>query len=198
MSIAYRFYAIVDDQYVCLSRMPSFIEQLLLLNITCVQLRVKSSAPANFIAVARACLAILKPRQIPLIINDSLDVMINAEADGVHLGQSDLDCRSARSIVGTEKIIGLSIETVEQAKQCRDYPVDYFGVGAVFTTQTKIDVTQAIGLARLKEINALLAKPVVAIGGINFENFQEVLQIGVAGVVMVSALTRQFLPRNDI
>lgn len=139
---------------------------------------------------AKACLKICRSHGIPLLINDRIDVAIACDADGVHVGQSDMPARVARTLLGPEKIIGVSCKTTEQAHQAWIDGADYIGCGGVYPTNTKAN-NLTVGLDGLKAVCVASKLPVVAIGGIDASNACSVMQIGVPnlkGVAVVSAL----------
>jgi thiamine-phosphate pyrophosphorylase len=152
-----------------------------------VQLREKEAPDEEVIAIGRRLRSFLKPLGIPLIINDRINVAKAVGADGVHLGQSDRKVAEARGILGREAIIGLSVETMEQAIAANGEEVDYLAASPLFLTNTKSDCGQPWGLDGLKELCSLRI-PVVAIGGINETNIVDVCAQGVAGVAVVSAI----------
>lgn len=163
--------------------------------VTLVQLREKISSTMTrdkIIASAKLLQTLLKPYQVPLIINDHVDIALEINADGVHLGQNDMTPQAAREILGPTKIIGHSISTISEAKiaQKKLHGIaDYFGVGPIFTTITKQDAAPALGSTKLKKILALLSKkPVIAIGGITTENIQEILLPDIHGIAVSSAI----------
>jgi thiamine-phosphate pyrophosphorylase len=130
----------------------------------------------------------LNPLQVPLIVNDRVDIALEIEADGVHIGQRDMDPAGARRLLGPDAIIGLSIETIEQARAAVSFDVDYLGVGPVFATATKIDAALPLGVAALARVRAISRHAIVAIGGIGLENARQVIDSGVDGVAIVSAI----------
>ena len=130
---------------------------------------------------------------VPFIINDNIEVALKADADGVHVGQKDMEAGNVRELIGKDKILGVSAQTVEQALAAERSGADYLGVGAVFSTATKQDA-QNVGISVLKEICRAVSIPVVAIGGINAYNIKELKGSGIAGAAVVSALFAQ----NDI
>ncbi|MCX8160727.1 MAG: thiamine phosphate synthase [Candidatus Saccharicenans sp.] len=155
--------------------------------VTVVQLREKDCSSREFLQLALALKKIL-PAEIPLIINDRLDVALAAEAAGVHLGQSDLPVKVARKYLGRRAIIGLSVENLEQLEEAKDLPVDYLAISPVFATPTKTDAGPAWGLAGLARARSLTSLPLVAIGGLNENNVAEVIRAGADGVAVVSAI----------
>lgn len=183
----YELYQIIDDAFCPLAEMRNTTEKLVDAGVTCVQLRMKNSIPADIIAIGNLLLPILRTKNIPLIINDHIELAKQLDADGVHIGQGDVNPIDARNYLGKNKIIGLSIETLEQAKQAINFDVDYFGVGPIFTTSSKLDAAIPIGTEQLKLIANILNKPIVAIGGINLQNLPAVLNTGVKGIAIISA-----------
>lgn len=156
--------------------------------VTAVQLREKSCPMSDFIELGRELKSLLAPLQVPLIVNDRVDIALEIGADGVHIGQRDMDYRRARSLLGRDAIIGLSIETIEQAKAAGPLDVDYLGVGPVFATATKTDAAPPMGLAALAQVRAISRRAIVAIGGIGLENARQAIDAGADGVAVVSAL----------
>ncbi|XP_062030278.1 thiamine biosynthetic bifunctional enzyme TH1, chloroplastic isoform X2 [Rosa rugosa] len=157
---------------------------------TIVQLREKDIETRDFLEAAKSCLQICRSHGVPLLINDRIDVALACDADGVHIGQSDMPTHVARALLGPEKIIGVSCKTPEHAEQAWIAGADYIGCGGVHPTNTKAN-NLTIGLEGLKTVCLASKLPVVAIGGINTSNAQLVMQIGVPnlkGVAVVSAL----------
>jgi thiamine-phosphate pyrophosphorylase len=156
--------------------------------VTAVQLREKHCGTREFVELARCLKALLAPCGVPLIVNDRVDVALAAGADGVHLGQSDLDCRDARRLLGPDAIVGLSVETMEQAERAAALDVDYLGVSPIFSTPTKTDTAAAWGVAGLAALRQVSKHVLVAIGGINLGNAAEVIGAGAEGIAVVSAI----------
>jgi len=134
---------------------------------TIVQLREKNISTIEFYNIACSLKELLTPHNIPLIINDRLDIAIASNADGIHIGQSDMPYEVVRKILGKDKIIGLSVETVEQAREANKLDVDYIGLSPVFSTNTKTDINTPLELEGIKEIASFTKHKTVAIGGIN-------------------------------
>lgn len=155
---------------------------------TCVQLREKTCGTAEFIDQALAVRELLDRRGVPLIINDRIDVALAVEADGVHLGQSDMPCRLARSILPADMIIGVSAESSADALAAQRDGADYIGVSPIYATPTKTDTAPPLGLAGLREIRALVDLPLVGIGGLNAANAAEAIAHGADGVAVVSEI----------
>jgi thiamine-phosphate pyrophosphorylase len=156
--------------------------------ITCVQLREKHCGTREFIHEASALRLLLRNHDIPLIINDRLDIALAVEADGVHLGQSDMPMAMARKIAGNSLIIGISAESTDDALRAEQEGADYIGISPVFATPTKTDTGAPLGLAGINKIRGLVDIPLVGIGGINQENAASVIAAGADGVAVVSAI----------
>ena len=156
--------------------------------VTAVQLREKSCPTSDFVQLGRELKKLLASHQVPLIVNDRVDLALEIGADGVHIGQHDMDPERARRLLGPDAIIGLSIETVEQARAAVSLDVDYLGVGPVFATATKMDAAPPLGLAALARVRAISRHRVVAIGGIGLENARQAIHSGADGVAVVSAI----------
>jgi hydroxymethylpyrimidine kinase / phosphomethylpyrimidine kinase / thiamine-phosphate diphosphorylase len=152
--------------------------------------REKEMGTREFIQTAEACMEICQAHKIPLLINDRVDVALACNADGVHVGQSDMPARTVRALLGPSKIIGVSCKTTAQAEQAWMDGADYIGCGGVFPTNTKKN-NITVGLGGLKEVCLASKLPVVAIGGVGIGNASLVMEIGVKnlkGVAVVSAL----------
>ena len=156
--------------------------------VTAVQLRVKHGPTRAFVEDARRLVAALRPIGIPLIVNDRVDIALAADADGVHVGQSDMDVRDARALIGPDRILGLSITEEKDLDRSDLTLVDYLGVGPVFATPTKADAAPPMGMAGLKRIASLTGLPIVAIGGIHAGNTASAIAAGAKGVSVVSAI----------
>lgn len=152
-----------------------------------IQLREKDLPTRLWVEEAQKVREVTHRRGIPLIVNDRIDIALAIDADGVHLGQEDMPLALARKIAPS-LIIGYSVSTVEEALEAEREGADYLGAGTVFPTSTKKDAGEPIGLERLREIKKAVNIPVVAIGGINLSNLEEVLATGVDGVAVVSAI----------
>ena len=164
--------------------------------VTMVQLREKDCSTAEFVALARDLKSALQPLGIPLIINDRIDVALAVDADGVHIGQSDMPYEAARALLGKDKIIGLSVETMDEVIAANALDVDYIGISPVFDTPTKIDTLTPFGLKGVEEVMRLSRHRCVAIGGMNRDTIGEVIARGVEGVAVVSAIVTAESPRE--
>lgn len=164
--------------------------------VTMVQLREKECSTAEFIALARELKRTLIPLGIPLIINDRVDVALAVDADGVHIGQSDMPYETARALLGKDKIIGLSVETMEEVIAANALDVDYIGISPVYATPTKTDTLAPFGLEGIEKVMRLSRHRCVAIGGMNRNTIGEVIERGVEGVAVVSAIVAAESPRE--
>ena len=156
--------------------------------VTCVQLREKECSTREFIDQALSIKDILKTHNIPLIINDRLDVAQAINADGVHLGQTDMPLDMARAIVQDSMIIGISAESFEDAVEAEKGGADYLGVSPIYATPTKTDTAPPLGLQGLRQIRAAVSIPLVGIGGLNRDNAAEAIRNGADGIAVVSAI----------
>jgi thiamine-phosphate pyrophosphorylase len=159
--------------------------------VTMVQIREKEAETREFYDIAREVRAVTKRRRVPLVVNDRIDIALAVEADGLHLGQTDMPLETARRLVGKKMFIGISAGTVEEALAAERGGADYLGIGAVYPTGSKPDAGAAIGPGRLREIRAAVRLPFVAIGGIGPQNAAEVLAAGADGVAVISAILSQ-------
>ena len=154
-----------------------------------IQLRDKLSAPREFYREAAAALQIARDHGARLIINDRVDIALALKADGVHLGQTDIPVAAARRLLGKETIIGFSTHNMEQAKLAANLPVDYLAFGPIFPTSTKENPEPVTGLVAMSEVATSKGSlPLVAIGGITFENAREVLKAGADTVAVIAEL----------
>ena len=155
---------------------------------TVIQFRDKEMKDSEAVVACREIYKLTKKKGVPFIVNDRVEVAKAVDVDGVHLGQEDMSFGSARRILGKEKIIGISAETVEQALKAVEGGADYLGIGPIYPTTTKPDAGSALGISRLKEIKDSVNIPIVAIGGINEDNLEEVIKAGADGVAVISAI----------
>ena len=164
--------------------------------VTMVQLREKDIDTRTFIEEALELKALLGPLGVPLIINDRVDVALAADADGVHIGQSDMPYAMARAILGPARIIGLSVENFAQIEEANGLDVDYIGVSPVFATPTKTDTAAPFGLDGLAKAVEMSVHPTVAIGGMNAGTAADVIATGTDGLAVVSAIVCAPSPRK--
>ncbi|MCE2992681.1 MAG: thiamine phosphate synthase [Alphaproteobacteria bacterium] len=164
-----------------------FVKNCIDAGITCVQLREKSYSYEELLCFGRQLKNLLDAYNIPLIINDHVSLCTELDAAGIHLGQSDQDPREARVLLGSHKIIGLSIDNLQQAFLANDLPIDYIGVGAIFYTHSKTDIKTFWGLDGLEKVSSITHHPIIAIGGINLENALSIMYSGASGIAAISA-----------
>ncbi len=155
---------------------------------TVIQLREKEATTREMVELGQALLQITREAGVPLIVNDRVDVALAIDADGVHVGQDDMPAAIARRLIGPDKILGVSAETVEEALAAQRDGADYLGVGDIYGTTTKPDAGPPIGLEGLRRIVEAVTIPCVGIGGITPENAAAVVKAGAAGVAVVSAV----------
>lgn len=174
-----------------------FILQAIEGGVTLIQLREKSKSLSQIRRMALELKAILRPFKIPLIINDRVEIAKEIDADGIHLGQSDLSPSDARQILGPTKIIGLSVETFAELEIANQLTcIDYIAASAVFPSKTKSDCKTTWGLDGLKEIVQKSKYPVIAIGGINHHNIHNIIESGACGAAVISAIHNQDDPEK--
>ncbi len=183
-------YVVTDRTWLNGAPLENVVEKVLKAGATFLQLREKDLADAEFLAEAKKLKPLAQKYHVPFVINDNVSVAMQCDADGVHVGQSDIAGRNIRALIGPDKILGVSANTVEAAKRAQDSGADYIGVGAVFGTATKKDA-QAISVERLREICDAVSIPVVAIGGIGAHNILQLQGSGIDGVAVISAVFAQ-------
>ncbi len=183
-------YAVTDRAWLGERTLSACVKESIQAGVTFVQLREKELSFEAFLHEAREIKQITDCYRIPFVINDNVDVAIACDADGVHVGQSDMAADDVRARIGEGKILGVSVLTVEQATLAQERGADYLGVGTVFPTATKRDA-DVVTLATLAEICAAVAIPVVAIGGVGRGNILQLKGTGIDGVAVVSAIFAQ-------
>ncbi|WP_237487061.1 thiamine phosphate synthase [Vibrio hippocampi] len=191
----YKLYLVTDDQQ-DVDTLVHVVEQAVLGGVTMVQVREKHGDVQAFIQRAQAVKAALTGTGVPLIINDRVDVALAVDADGVHLGQSDMPVEYARQLLGKDKIVGLSIESEAQLAQVANLSVDYIGLSAIFPTPTKTNTKTHWGVEGLRHALSCVDVPIVAIGGINRDNIPQLWATGVHGLALVSAICHAKDPRH--
>lgn len=190
-----RLYLVTDSELIRGRPLVDVVNAAVQGGVSCVQLREKQLGTRDFLARALALKALLKPLRIPLVINDRVDVALACDADGVHLGQSDMPADEARRLLPAHVFIGWSVESPADAARSALMPVDYLGVSPVFATPTKTDTQAPWGLAGLRQVRAQTSLPLVAIGGIHPGNAAEVMAAGADSLAVVSALCAADDPR---
>jgi thiamine-phosphate pyrophosphorylase len=156
--------------------------------VSCIQVREKTCSTGEFIDEALAIRSLLARHEIPLIINDRVDVALAVKADGIHLGQKDMPCSMARQLIPESMIVGISVESLDDAIAAQKDGADYLGVSPIYPTPTKTDTAQALGLEGLRSIRSEVDLPLVGIGGLNADNAAAVIYNGADGVAVVSAI----------
>lgn len=187
---AMRLYAVTDRSWLIGESLEEKVEQAIAGGITFLQIREKNIEEEEFIQRAKGLCALAKRKKIPIVVNDNVMVALKSGADGVHIGQEDGDVAQIRHILGEEKILGVSVHTVEEALLAQAQGADYIGVGAVCTTSTKQDA-KSVSPDTLKAICRQVRVPVVAIGGINKDTIHQLSGSGIDGVAVVSAIFKE-------
>ena len=182
-----RLYAVTDRSWLGEQTLYEQVEEALRGGATMVQIREKELDEEDFEDEARDIQKLCRKYQVPLIINDNVALAKRMDADGVHIGQSDMEMKNARKLLGEDKIIGVTAKTIEQAKAAEAAGADYLGSGAVFGSSTKLDA-KPMEHALFQEICESVAIPVVAIGGITADNVMQLKGRGMAGVAVVSGI----------
>lgn len=188
--VDYTLYLVTDRRLMSCDTIERSVECAIAGGASVIQLREKDCSSREFYELALRIKRITEPNNVPLIINDRIDICLAADADGVHLGQSDIPCREARRILGAEKIIGVSAALPEEARQAQEDGADYLGIGAVFPTSTKNDA-RAVSPETLREIRAAVTIPFVVIGGVNAQSITRLYCMGIDGAAVVSAVVAQ-------
>ena len=182
-------YLITDDGYLEGRDWLKAIEDAIKGGVTIVQYRSKnlSKTTREMYEELLQLRELTKRYNVPLIVNDRIDLALAVDADGVHIGQDDLPAEVVRKILGKEKIIGISTHSIEEVKAANNLPVDYIAFGSIFRTPTK-EKPLVVGTGLLKEAKEVAKKPLVAIGGLMPYNVEEVIKVGVDGVAVISAI----------
>lgn len=181
-------YAITDREWLKEGEtLESVVEDVLKSGATFLQLREKIQGHEEIVKTARNLQTLCKKYNVPFVVNDDIMAAKEIDADGVHIGQSDMEYTKAREILGPDKIIGVSAGNLAEAKEAERVGADYIGVGAIFHTDTKKDAT-SLTMAQLKEISEEVSIPVVAIGGISIDNALELKGTGIDGICVISAI----------
>ena len=183
-------YAVTDRHWLNGATLISQVEAALKGGATLIQLREKNLDDKAFYQEALEIQKLCKEYKVPFVINDNVELAKKIGADGVHVGQSDMEALDVRKVLGDDKIIGVSAQTVEQAELAEKHGADYLGVGAVFPTGSKNDATE-VSFETLQEICEHVHIPVIAIGGITRDNVVELSQSGICGIAVISAIFGQ-------
>ncbi|SOD93518.1 thiamine phosphate synthase [Spirosoma fluviale] len=174
--------------------LPFVVEEACRAGVRWVQLREKELSTRAFLELGVALKRITQAYGAKLIINDRVDIALAVDADGVHVGQDDMPYQLVRSLIGPDKIIGLSINNITELEAAQGADLDYLGIATIFPTGTKQDTSSLLGLAGLRAICQQTSLPTFAIGGINAATIQSVLQAGASGAAVVSAICGQSSP----
>ena len=182
-------YLVTDRRWID-KPLEEVVEEAIKSGVTMVQLREKDLGHEDFVDLGRKIKKVTDSYNIPFVINDNVEVAKEIDADGVHIGQGDMDAREARKILGKEKIIGVSASNLYEAERAEKATADYLGVGALFTTDSKDD-TESVTYEELKEIVEKTGIPVVGIGGIDKDNISELRGSNISGVAVISAILKE-------
>lgn len=190
-----KVYPITDANITKLSHLEQ-VKQLIAGGAKLIQLREKHASPKEFYESAKEVMDFVQNTDVKIIINDRIDIALTVKADGVHLGQDDISPISAREILGEDAIIGFSTHNVIEAIEATKFPLNYVAIGPIFDTATKENPDATIGIDGLKSVREAIGNfPLVAIGGIDFENYHPVLENGADSVAIISAILK---PSNQI
>jgi thiamine-phosphate pyrophosphorylase len=194
MKVDLRLYALLDPQRAGGRMLPDLARLVVEGGATLLQLRDKNGGPRQVIEEARAIRQAIAGSSVPLLINDRVDIALAADADGVHIGQDDMSAADARRLLGKDKIIGLSIKTMREAREAPVDLIDYACIGGVFATMSKNNPNPPIGVEGLRAIASVFRErapnlPLGAIAGIDASSAASVMQAGVEGVAVISALS---------
>ena len=182
-----RLYAVTDRSWLGTQALAQQVEQALRGGATCVQLREKELNPEDFLSEAKQIKTLCARYGVPLIINDNVELALKVDADGVHVGQEDMDARDVRNLIGADKILGVTAKTIEQAQKAQLAGADYLGSGAVFGSTTKPNA-RPMTKELLHSICQSVTIPVVAIGGIHRGNIASLAGTGIRGAAVVSGI----------
>ena len=183
-------YAVTDRSWLGGETLRSQVERALKGGATFIQLREKELNEGDFLEEAKEIQKLCREYHVPFVINDNVEIAAAVNADGVHVGQSDMEALDVRRKLGPDKIIGVSAQTVEQALKAQEHGADYLGVGAVFPTGSKADAVE-VSHETVKAICEAVDIPVIAIGGITKENVKELAGCGICGIAVISTVFAQ-------
>lgn len=183
-------YAVTDRHWLGNQTLFDQVKEALDGGATCIQLREKQLDDKTFLQEAIEIQKLCKQYQVPFIVNDNVEIAKDMHADGIHVGQSDMEALDVRKALGNDVILGVSAQTVEQAKKAEAHGADYLGVGAVFPTGSKDDADD-VSHETLKAICEAVSIPVIAIGGITQDNVKELAGSGIVGIAVISAIFAQ-------
>lgn len=189
-NIDYTLYLVTDRELMSTAKLEDAVEQAILGGCTLIQLREKKCSSLEIYDIAKGIKKITDKYELPLIINDRIDIALAVDAAGVHIGQQDLPVAIARKLIGEDKILGVSVSNLEEAVKAYKDGADYLGVGAMFTTNTKSDASLTT-MEELKQIRKNVSLPIVVIGGINKATIDKFKGIDIDGFAVVSAIISQ-------
>ncbi|KZX15209.1 thiamine-phosphate synthase [Methanobrevibacter cuticularis] len=192
--IDYSLYLVTNRDNKTDAEFLKIIEKAIIGGVTVVQLREKTISTGEFYNLAKKTKKLTDMYDIPFIINDRLDIALATDADGIHIGQSDMPAKKVRELIGNDKILGVSASTVETAKKAENNGANYIGVGAIFPTETK--KTDCITIDDLKEIRNSVKIPVLAIGGLCENNINSLPKDDINGICVVSAIMNSNDPQK--
>ncbi|CEH35018.1 Thiamine-phosphate synthase [Romboutsia lituseburensis] len=185
-----KLYLVTDNDILGERDFYKCIEDAIKGGVTMVQLREKDASGKEFLEKAFKLREITRKYNIPFIINDRVDIAIICDADGVHVGQSDIDAKFVRSLIGENKILGVSARNLNEAKKAKEDGADYIGVGAMYSTSTKLDA-KSVSYETVEEIKKILDIPIVLIGGINLKNLENLKKLNCDGYAVVSSILKE-------
>jgi len=191
--VDYTLYLVTDRSLMSSATIEESVEQAIQGGCTLVQLREKEASSRNFYEIARRVRKITSQRNVPLIINDRVDIALAVDADGVHVGQNDLPADVVRKVIGPDRIVGVSAGSLSEALAAKKAGADYLGVGAMFATDTKSDA-KVTSMEELRRIRRAVSLPIVVIGGINKKTASHFQGMGIDGLAVVSAI----VARDDV
>ncbi len=180
-------YAVTDRRWLGQRTLVDAVRESLEGGVTFLQLREKELDEERFYEEAVQLQELARKYKVPFVVNDNVDIAVRMDADGVHVGQNDMEAGDVRALIGPDKILGVSAQTVEQAVLAEERGADYLGVGAVFSTGSKDDAVE-VSFETLKAICEAVSIPVIAIGGITQENTAELAGSGICGIAVISAI----------
>ena len=190
MKVDYTLYLVTDRKLMSTQTLTEAVKQAILGGCTMVQLREKDSSSQAFFQQAQEVKRITEQYQVPLIINDRVDIALAVKATGIHIGQNDIPVSIVRELIGKDMLLGVSVSSAEEAGQAMEDGADYLGVGAMFPTGTKRDAAM-VSMEELRRIRRITNLPIVVIGGINRDNAGKFRPMGIDGLAVVSAIIGQ-------
>jgi len=188
LAASYLLYLVTDRALAQGRSLVDVVRQAVAGGVTIVQLREKEATTREFVRLAEQLQELLIPQQVPLIINDRIDVALAVNAAGVHVGQNDMPAATARRLLGDGRLLGVSVSTSEEARAAEADGADYLGISPIYATPTKTDTPTPVGLTGLTALRATTRLPLVAIGGLHAGNLLPVMASGADGVAVVSAI----------